>query len=766
MAERKQYKIIGKRGTPRRYGRTKAAGTAIYTRDVRRPGMLFAKAMRNPYAHARIKSMDTSKAEAYPGVRGILRYDDPEIVNSSYPEILMNESWHEGGPVGCIIAADTIQIAEEAVKLVDVEWEVLPFYIDMEETLKPGASILYPNHFPESNQYYSWLEAFMGGDELIRAEPDLDAGFAEADYTIEEDIEYKKGYHAGSEPRSYVFEWGADGTELNVWSHSQTPSTEGPMAQGDKLLIPRMLGIPSANYKLHGTFQGGTFGGKISLEHIFVAVAMLARKVCAPVSFLQSRSEEQGREDAGLRAHIKLGFKNDGTITAIHLDPAIVEVGDGGVEGEAFIWAVVGGAKPADMIRELLKTTNIVTDSKLAMTNKVCATSFRCEKNQSGFIHTKINQLVASKLGMDPVEVAKKNAHVAPTSKSFDEVIKAGKEAIGWDEKWHKDGEKTLANGKKHGMGFAYSHMWHAGGGASQFGSFGCHMDFDGSVTLSSATSDVGVSAHTTYMMIAAEELGITVDKVHYPITATDIFAAKSPGGSYGCAANAPLVRMVALQVKNKALAKFAPLFKVASGDELDISDNMVFVKSNPSDTKPLAELCSTLGCQDFPIVGAIDATIGEGVQKVPYNCWQAHFCEVEVDTETGKVDVVNVVCVNDFGQMIRPESCEGQMYGGYYMGLGPNLMEENILDPATGCRLNDNLCDYKYALFNDTAVPTCIAKEITLDEGVYGNVGSGEPTGTITRGLINTAVCNALGVNMNTNPILPGDILKALGKA
>ncbi|MFA7191540.1 MAG: hypothetical protein WC086_04395, partial [Dehalococcoidales bacterium] len=129
MAERKQYKIIGQRGTLRRYGWTKAAGTAIYTRDVRRPGMLFAKAMRNPYGHARIKSMDTSKAEAYPGVRGILRYDDPEIVNSGHPEMLMNESWHEGGPVGCIIAADTIQIAEEAVKLVEVEWEVLPFYL-------------------------------------------------------------------------------------------------------------------------------------------------------------------------------------------------------------------------------------------------------------------------------------------------------------------------------------------------------------------------------------------------------------------------------------------------------------------------------------------------------------------------------------------------------------------------------------------------------------------------------------------------------------
>jgi xanthine dehydrogenase molybdenum-binding subunit len=241
--------------------------------------MLFAKAMRNPYGHARIKSMDTSKAEAYPGVRGILRYDDPEVVNSGHAEILMNESWHEGGPVGCIIAADTIQIAEEAVKLVEVEWEVLPFYLDMEETLDPGASVLYPDHFPESNEYYSFIAALMGPDKLIRAEPDLDAGFAEADIIIEDDIEYKKGYHAGSEPRSYVFEWGGNGKELNVWSHSQTPSTEGPSAQGDKLLIPRMLGIPSANYKLHGTFQGGTFGGKIHSSNLRSRSCLPARSV-------------------------------------------------------------------------------------------------------------------------------------------------------------------------------------------------------------------------------------------------------------------------------------------------------------------------------------------------------------------------------------------------------------------------------------------------------------------------------------------------------
>ena len=140
-----------------------------------------------------------------------------------------------------------------------------------------------------------------------------------------------------------------------------------------------------------------------------------------------------------------------------------------------------------------------------------------------------------------------------------------------------------------------------------------------------------------------------------------------------------------------------------------------------------------------------------------PYNCFQAHLCEVEVDPETGKVDVTNAVIVNDFGQIMRPESCEGQMYGGYYMAWGRNLTEEVIHDPTTGVRLNDNLCDYKYSLMLDSVFPETILMEVAKDVGVYGNVGSGEPTATVADALINTAVCNALGKNINQNPVLAG---------
>jgi xanthine dehydrogenase molybdenum-binding subunit len=213
--------------------------------------------------------------------------------------------------------------------------------------------------------------------------------------------------------------------------------------------------------KVHLVFNGGSFGGKISLEHVCVGVAILAKKLNgAPVSLLQNRSDEQGREDSGLICNLKIGVKNDGTITAIHLNPSIVDVGDTAIEGEGFIWAIV--CRPKDMLEEDLTCPNIVADNKLVLTSKVGGVSFRCEKNQTAYILGKVTQLVSARLKMDPTEIALKNANVV--TDSLAEVIKAGKEAIDWDKKWHAPGTEILENGNYHGMGFAWSHMWHAGG--------------------------------------------------------------------------------------------------------------------------------------------------------------------------------------------------------------------------------------------------------------------------------------------------------------
>jgi CO/xanthine dehydrogenase Mo-binding subunit len=753
------FNVIGKRGVPRRFGYTKAAGTAAYTRDIVVPGMLYAKSLRSPCAHARIKSMDTSKAAAYPGVRGVLRYDDADLKAAGLDETLRGEAHYEGQPVGAVVAADTLQIAEEATRLISVEWEQLAFYLDPAQALAANATILYPEQFPKSNEYTTFLSAFLGG-ELSRPNPDIAGGLAQADAVIDTTIYYTKMQHAGAEARCYVYKW--EGDELTIWSHTQTPSTEGPSAQGDRLLIPRLLKMPASKLNVKGSFQGGSYGGTISLEHINVAVAFLSKKIQTPISFLQNRSDEQGRGDAGLVCKLKIGAKKDGTITAIQLTP-IVDVGDSGIEGEGFIWAIVSGAKPPDMLNEVLTCPNITTDTKLALTSKTCATSFRCEKNQTSFILGKVTELVAEKLGIDPVTVVLKNGNCA--TNSLAEVVKAGKEAIGWDSKWHLPGTKTLANGKMHGMGLSWAHMWHSGGN-SQVGSVCISIDYDGSVQLSSCVCDCGVSAHTSYIMIVAEETGVSVDNIHFSLGDSNSgFALKSPGGSIGLTTNSYILRKAAKGLKAKILDAVAAQFKVTAA-ELDIKDSTVFVIADPTNKKTLAELGSSLGNGAFPIAFAMDATTPPYEQIPPYHCFQVHMAEVEVDPETGKVDVTNVVNVNDLGQMIRPESCEGQMYGGYYMAWGRNMSEEIIYDASTGVRLNDNLLDYKYSLMLDSAFPNVLAKEIAKDVGEYGLVGAGEPTSTVADSLLNNAISNAIGVSMNKNPVLPQDILAALGKA
>jgi CO/xanthine dehydrogenase Mo-binding subunit len=256
------------------------------------------------------------------------------------------------------------------------------------------------------------------------------------------------------------------------------------------------------------------------------------------------------------------------------------------------------------------------------------------------------------------------------------------------------------------------------------------------------------------------------VESVRMELNDTDCsYSLKTPGGSVGLATNSPIIQHVARNLKAKLLEKFCELFDVTA-EELDIQDDVVFVKADPSNKKTLAEIGAALGCEEFPITEATSATNIGTKQEEPFRCWQAHFAEVEVDPETGKVDVTNVVLVNDLGQMIRPESCEGQMYGGYYMAWGRSLSEDVIHDPATGVRLNDNLCDYKYSLMRDSAIPTTLAEEIVKDVGPYGNVGAGEPTSVAALALLNTAVCNAVGANMPNSPVLPADILEALGKA
>ena len=322
------FREIGKHGVRRYDGYEKASGKALYTRDVLLPGMLYAKVLASPYAHAKITRLDTSKAEAYPGVRAALRYDDPEIkgreLNGSIvgparmaPEnvgwamkpvrtILGDEAFFEGQMVGVAICADTEQIAAEALKLVEVRWQQLPFILDQEEALKPGAPILIPG--ADSNNIADTRVPIVKGD--------VEEGFKEADQIIEFSARRHAHLWAGAELPCVIAKWSGD--KLEMWVHEQQPYMS-------KLMLSEQLEIPMNKIHTHSLYQGCSFGERCnpsnwSQNGINVMAVLLAGKTGKPVKLVLNRAETfYGESGDMMVSYIKVGAKKDGTITAVDI---------------------------------------------------------------------------------------------------------------------------------------------------------------------------------------------------------------------------------------------------------------------------------------------------------------------------------------------------------------------------------------------------------------------------------------------------------------
>jgi xanthine dehydrogenase molybdenum-binding subunit len=398
---------------------------------------------------------------------------------------------------------------------------------------------------------------------------------------------------------------------------------------------------------------------------------------------------------------------------------------------------------------------------------------------------------VAAELGLDPTEVALKNdgydghhsgelsnykrKHGFPDKDSLKECIDAGKEAIGWDEKWHLPGTKRLPNGKLHGMAFTWNHEWDDVRGA---GSAAVMIENDGTVSIIGQQSDIGVNPWTAYCQIVADELGVPYTDVNIkPFTLDHGFALMSPDGSCNLCSNGNVVKKAAQKARKMLLELAAQKFEGVKPEDLDIKDSVIYVKSSPENRKALRDVVAKAMPMNFacvywseaPVIGWAWHTQGLWGEALstgrPHLCRQAHFIEVEVDTETGEIEVTRVVNVNDVGKAISPETIEGQQYGGTYMGIGRALTEEIIYDPITGVMLNGNLLDYKYATILDCGPIDPIIKETGMGHGPYGTCGVGEDIGTEIPGLMGPAVYNAIGKWIDDFPITPAKVLQALGK-
>ena len=770
----------------------RVSGQAVFTRDVSLPGMLYAKLLLSPYAHARIAHVDTSQAEALVGVRDILKYDDADIEfdnenprgYDSMPNYnlltLPRTSEFYSHPMGVVVVADSEEICDRALRLLKIEWEERPFILSMEEALKPDTPKIMPEvklmnpKAKEPNTVLTERAAFG----------DVEKGFAEADKVLEYTITRARNTPAGVEPLVCVAQWRGD--FLDLWVHHMDlplMTVATPNAIREK---PRPPLAEWTKITLTMPYQGGWYGGLAWLAPAYAFVrltAILAKRAAGrPVKLLWDESGYYcGGDDAGTY-RCKVGAKEDGTITAYH-------------------WHMLGVRNPAlEKTHASTRIPNILGTQEWALVNTGHSMCFR-HGAHSCVPHNVMFDRVSAELGLDPTEVALKNDgcdghdwewvtryqkdNGFPQRWSLQEVIEKGKQAIGWERKWHPPGTKKLPNGRMHGLGFMHILEWHWYS-AYPGTSFACVTLRDGKAAIIGVRGDFGIDTESGSRLTVASEAGLKYEDTVIQERRSDNtnFHLWQPGGSFGsCFINTQLI-LAARELKQKILdyavrttpASFfgpprPPFFPGKKPEELDVRDSMVFEKANPGNRKTVREVADAWWTQDPPIfhppAGNLYGLTADGKPDPALRAMarQAHFIEVEVDTETGMVEVTKVVCVNDVGHLFNPEGAAAQQYGGAVMGLGRSGTEEHVFCPRTGVALNYDLIGYHMGTMNDYPPVDCLINESHLGYAAYGAYGLGENSGAAMSGITLSAIYNATGKWVMDYPTTPDRVLKALGK-
>jgi CO/xanthine dehydrogenase Mo-binding subunit len=789
------FNVVGK-VVRRTDGERKAGGTALYTTDISFPGMLYACGYASPYASAKIKSMDTSEAEKMPGVRAVLRYDDPEFGNGktvmsafffSTP-IVPQTTFFFGEQMGVWICADTEDIAQEALTKVKIEWEERTPVLDIMEALDPSSPIFHPEH---QQPFYmppgEVTSNITGGDEGMKL-GDVEQGFKESKHVIE--FDYKRNIHGccNAEPMVGISQW--QGECLELWVHHQYPYSF-------KWVMHNLFGIDENKVRVNSPFGGGSFGGFSACEvgSIYQAVsAIFAKRTGKPVKAITRRRDEVAViavNDSG-HYHFKVGFNDDGKIIAVW---------------SRSYFEHTATVNPLSHLLENTSIPNLDCQRVHVGRNKGYTGPYRCEQQPGTAAMALVFARVAAELGMDPTKVAlindgadgkgmdylanyKQERGFDPDRDSLKECLEVGKAAIGWDDKWHEPGTKQLSNGKMHGMGFVWDHEWDSTRGA---GAAGVFIQQDGTANIVTTRCDNGVNAESSYAQIVAEHLGVKYEDVFMRAQEDNQLYSMTPDGSCNLCTNGYVVRKAAKRCKQKLLEMavtdydidgeglLPACFPGLKATDLDVKDGWVYEIANPDNRMTVKDVVTDNMGYQFPAPDRMMQTSVKGpVYAWAFHrqgrfgaeywshrlCRQAHFWEVEVDTETGEIEVKKVVNTNDVGKVINWGGALGQQYGGTYMGVGRNRQEEYIYDQSTGVLLNGNLYEYKWATIKDVGPIECHLIETGLGFGPYGACGIGENVGTVTQFGLTSAVYNAIGKWILEDPITPDKVLKALGKA
>ena len=748
---------IVRKGLPRIDAIPKVSGEAQYTVDLKMPGLLIGKILRSPRAHARIKSIDASAAKALDGVLAVITAEDvPDNLFAFYQwqadkHILCTDKVRYVGDEVAAVAAVDEDTAEEALELIKVEYEPLPVILDIDEAMKPGAPLIHEDK--ESNSTWS-VDRLFG---------DPDKALAECDHVVEGTYDTYQLAHTCLEVSNCVAKWDKSG-KLTIWTNTQAPHTQ-------RQEVARVLGIPRRHVRIISSYMGGGFGSKLVMDMKLPIASVLAKMTGRPVRIVNTRSEEftTAKTRYPYRMHLKTGATKHGKIVVRDL----ILIADAGAYHDKGAATINFSSM---MFGTLYNVPNIRFHGELVYTNKAMGTAFRGFGNPQVTFATE-SQLdeLAEKMGIDPLELRRRNVnHPNETAAcgaevcgcAMSECMELAAEKIGWDDRRGKGAPLR-------GVGLA--NMVHTGGGGRFYGFNSAEaiikLSDEGTVTLITSALDMGQGAHTAMAQIAAEELGVRLEDIN--VLSHDTELTPYDLGSWGSRAtfmNGNAVLAAAEDARQSLVEAAAEMLEADAADIL-VEESKVWVKG--SDEKhDLSEVVDhTVNEHGEPIsgIGRFVDHLPEGytiptafAKNIPCFSFGTQAVEVEIDPETGQVNVLKVVAAHETGTTINQTMSEGQLEGSVAQGIGFALMERLVHDDE-GRIVNDRFLDYKIPNIGDVPEIKAYCVESVGTNGPFGAKGIGEPGLVPTAPAIANAIYDAIGVRLHELPMTREQVLTAL---
>lgn len=735
-------KYIGK--SPHRWdAHAKVSGGARYTADVQLPGMLYAKFVNSALPHAKIISVDTTEAEKLPGVKGVyvIRHllggavlRDPALDQSSYPIVR-----YAGQPIAAV-AATYPHIAEEAARLVKVQYDPMPFVVDMNKAREPNAPQVFPGPADQAGS------AGGGGGPhgvpqtgnvhgpAVRKHGDVEQAFKDSDVVVESKYTTQVQTHSALETHGVVADWKPD--MLTVWA-----STQGTASVREELAA--FFNLPKSQVRVITEYMGGGFGAKFGAGNPGVVAASLSKQTGAPVRLMLDRKEEHlsvGNRPSSDQT-LRIGAKKDGSITAIQL----ISYGTAGCGTGA------GCAGPAT---NLYKWATLHTEENDVFINAGPAAAFRAPGHPQGAfaLEQTIDEL-AGKLNMDPIDLRDK----------IDEnpVRRVERQIVRESALWKSRNPRPNADKGpiKRGVGLSQS-VWYRFINMNSAAEVRVHKD--GSVEVMSAVQDIGTGIKTVLAQVLAEQFGVPPEQVAVKIGDTNYPIGPNSGGSVTTASLTPAVRDAAWQAAQKFLASIAPSYNTTP-DDLVLTDGEVRSKSGKFQPVSFRRAAAKMNTDE---VSAQAKRIPD-YDKGHYDTYGGvDVAEIEVDTETGLIQVKKIFAVHDCGRPMNPLQVTNQINGGLIQGISYTLYEHRLLDPNHGLMVNPNLEEYKIAGSQDIPELHVQLVDSYIGQSSTDASGIGEAAGVMSAAAaIGNAFHNATGVRIRTTPMTPAVVLAALSK-